>query len=132
KVIRQLIPFIDDEVFSVSLNFRRMCRREDIHNNLDKLLITNDKVGNSLHWWAECYSSKNWGKVRDSFLQYYRFVEKCDYQHRPSFDIKTFFKANGFDVPQTSQDAGRDFALFKKGMVRINTVVNRGFYIGEY
>lgn len=117
--------YLKDDVFSVSLNFKRMCPKREIEQNLNKVGYI------SLHWWAEMWSSKQWLKVRDYFLEYYQLVKNCDYSKRPASKIKHLFHSNGLMIPQTSQDAGKDYALHKAGMKRINTIVNRGFYIGE-
>jgi hypothetical protein len=128
RLIRVMIDqyFSDPKIFSLSLSFARSCKKQDIDKNLDKVFFKN------VHWWAECWSAKNWKKIRYYFMEYMEFVNKCDYRMRPSVEIKRFFINNGFDIPQTSQDAGKDFALFKTGLKRLTSVVNRGFYIGEY
>lgn len=117
--------YLKDNVFSVSLNFKRMCPRREIEKNLNKAGYI------SLHWWAEMWSSKQWLKVKDYFLEYYELVKNVDYSKRPASKIKHLFHSNGLMIPQTSQDAGKDYALHKAGMKRVNTIVNRGFYIGE-
>lgn len=114
-----------DDVFSVSLGFVRHCKPYEIGNNLDKMIYKNT------HWWAEGWYSKNWEKVRKYFLYYYQFVQNCDYKQRPAAKITRMFNSHGFYIPQTSQDAGKDFALYKSGMRRIVTTVNRGLSIGE-
>lgn len=115
----------DNKIFSLGLSFQRLCHLEDINYNLNKVALKN------MHWWAECWRSKNWHKIRPYFLEYYKFVSHCDYMRRDTVAIKKFFNSHGFYIPQTSQDAGKDFALFKTKMQRLTTVVNRGFYIGE-
>lgn len=128
RLIRIMIDqyLVDPKIFSVSLSFARSCKIDDIKNNLDKVILKND------YWWAECWKSENWLKIRPYFLQYLKFVEKCDYRLRPAYEIKRFFHMNNFNVPQTSQDAGKDFSLFKAGFNRLTSIVNRGFYIGEH
>jgi hypothetical protein len=116
----------ETRVFSVSLSFERFCKPNDIDKFLDKVVLRN------VHWWAECWKSKNWFKVRGFFLEYMKLVKDVDYHDRPAYEIKKMFRFNGFNIPQTSQDAGKDFALFKSKMKRITSVVNRGFYIGEH
>lgn len=132
RLVKLLGKKINNDVFSVGLGFKRLCKKENIDYNLTRLVTSNDRVGNSIHWWCELYSSKNWKKVRKDFLEYYKFVKDVDYKMRPSDEIRKFFHSQGFNINQTSQDAGRDYALFKNGMIRLNTVVNRGIYIGEY
>lgn len=132
RLIKTLIPKLNNKVFSAGLNFKRMCKLAHIKKNMDKLLISNDKIGHSIHWWGELYSTKNWKKVRKDFLDYYKFVNNVDYKLRSTEKIREFFKDNKFPIIHTSQDAGRDYALFKNKMIRLNTVVNRGISIGEY
>lgn len=132
KLLKLLDKYIEDNVFSGNLGFKRLCDRSNIIYNLNRLVKSNDKVGSSVHWWAELYTSKNWHKVRKDFLTYYEFVKNVDYKLRPSKEITEFFHSQGFTISQTSQDAGRDFALYKNNMIRLTTVVNRGIYIGEY
>ena len=128
RLCRVMIPqFLGKtRVFSVSLSFERFCKLEQIEQNLDKVFFKN------VHWWAECWKSANWLKVRPRFAQYMEFVKDVDYHDRPAYEIRKLFRLNGFSIPQTSQDAGKDFALFKNKMKRITSVVNRGFYIGEH
>ncbi len=114
------------KIFSFGFSFQRFCKLKEIDKYLDKMILKN------VHWWAECWSSKNWTKVRPYFLQYLEFVKNVEYTKRPSEKIKKFFSDNKFYIPQTSQDAGKDFALFKAKMKRMTSVVNRGFYIGEH
>lgn len=132
RLIRILGRKIKGNVFSVGMGFKRLCKKENIDINLNNLIKSNHEIGNSVHWWSELYSAKNWKKVRKDFLDYYEFVKDVDYRNRPSDEIRKFFHSQGFPISQTSQDAGRDYALFKNDMIRLNTVVNRGIYIGEY
>jgi len=128
RLIRVMIPQYlgETRVFSLGLSFERFCKPDEINKYIDKVFFKN------VHWWAECWKSKNWLKVRPTFLKYMAFVKDVDYHDRPAYEIKNFFRMNGFNIPQTSQDAGKDFALFKNKMKRITSVVNRGFYIGEH
>lgn len=125
RVAFDLLPTHED-IFSISLGFIRNCQAAQIHKNLDKIMYKNT------HWWAEGWSAKNWKKVRKYFLYYYQFVQNCDYKERPADDITRMFNSHGFNIPQTSQDAGKDFALFMSKMRRVVTVVNRGLSIGEH
>jgi hypothetical protein len=128
RMIRILIEqylLEDNNIFSLGLSFTRLCKLQDINQNLNKVKLQN------MHWWAECWRSKNWLKIKPYFIQYYNLVKAVDYMRRDPFIIKRFFHSHGFNIPQTSQDAGKDFALFKTGLKRLTTVVNRGFYIGE-
>lgn len=134
RLIRLLIEqYLDrSDVFSVALNFKRMCRKTEVLDNLDKVGYDLHDVGSiSLHWWAECFSSKKWKMVRPHFLKYYKLVENIDYQKRPRPEIQALFASGGLNIAQTSQDAGKDFAVKQAGLKRVNSVVNRGFYIGE-
>ena len=115
----------ENDIFSITLSCIRRCDELQIPLNLNKVMY--DKQ----HWFGETWSSEKWQKVRKYFLQYYQFIQSCDYQRRPHKRIRDMFKANGLNIPQTSQDAGKDFMLHKAGMRRIAPVVNRGFYIGQ-
>jgi hypothetical protein len=127
KLIRVMIDqFMKrEEVFSVSLNFKRMCNKKFIEQNLNKAGYI------SLHWWAECWSSKKWQKVKPYFMQYYEYIKNIDYVNRPAKEIVKSFHKHGLMIPQSSQDAGKDYALHRAKMKRINTIVNRAYYIGE-
>lgn len=134
RLIRIMIDqfLVKNDVFSVALNFKRMCDKADIKDNLYKAGYDLHFAGSiSLHWWAECFSSKKWKQVKPYFMQYYKYVNNCDYQRRPTTAIRKFFKENWLPIPQTSQDAGKDFAVKKAKLKRVNSIVNRGFYIGE-
>ena len=126
KLIRLMIKQLKrNDIFSYSCSFRRSCNSEDIDKNLNKVII------DSQHWFAECYYSMQWKKARPYFIEYFNLVKNLDYRQRPFRKIKEFFAGNGYPTPHTSQDAGRDYALFRAGLKRMTTVVNRGFYIGE-
>lgn len=126
RLIRIIIDqFMDyEDVFSISLSFKRHCPKEDIRKHLDKIGYING------HWWAECWSSKKWHKYRSYFLEYFKLIDNCDYVQRPHQEIINFFETKEYGTRATSQDAGKDYMLFKAGMRRLSSVVNRGFYIG--
>lgn len=113
------------DVFGVSLNFLRRCNESDINKFYSSVQYRNE------HWWAECFSSEKWKTVKPYFLEYYKFVKDIPYNMRPRERIQRLFKSIDMHIPQTSQDAGKDYALKKAGLKRINTVVNRGIYLGE-
>lgn len=127
KLIRVLIGqcFSMPQVFSLSLNFLRQCEKSKISDNLNKIYLTN-----RVHWWAEVFSKHNWTLARPYFLEYYELVKDANYLLRDHKAIRELFASKGFEERNTSQDAGKDYAVFRLGMSRINTVVNRGMYIG--
>lgn len=139
RLIRVMMDFLErEEVFSVSLNFKRLCGLKEINDNLDRAVFTeverdieDNVIVTKTHWWAECISSAKWRRARRFFMQYYSFISQLDYRFRPHGLIRKFFFTNGLKVPQTSQDAGKNFALMKCGFRRVTSVVNRGLYIGE-
>jgi hypothetical protein len=134
KLIRVMIDqfMSESDVFSVALNFKRMCDKNEIDKNLNKAGYDLHFQGaKSLHWWAECWSSDKWKIARPYFLEYLEFVKNCDYTKRSRKEILRFFHSKGHHVPQSSQDAGKDYALKRAGLKRVNTIVNRGFYIGQ-
>lgn len=125
QLARKVIPLIKDDIFSINLGNLRTCDKKEIKKNLNKMTYKNT------HWFAEIWSSKQWFKIRPHFLDYYSLISNRDYTRRPHKIIRAMFKENGYPVPQSSQDAGKDYSLFKSGMKRLTTVVNRGFYIGR-
>lgn len=126
RLIRILIEQYGNrpEVFGVSLNFLRRCNSKAIEKNLYRVRYSKE------HWWAECFSSQKWKKVKPYFLEYYKLVKDRPYDQRPRSAITKLFRQHGLFIPQTSQDAGKDYALHRAKLKRINTVVNRGMYIG--
>lgn len=125
ELARKVIPLIKDDIFSINLGSIRFCKKSETKKNLNKL------VNEHTHWFAEIWSAKQWDKVRPHFIKYYEHINSRDYTRRPHKEIRNFFAANGYPIPQTSQDAGKDFALKKSGMKRLTAAVNRGFYIGR-
>lgn len=126
QLVRAMIDqFMDNpEVFGVSAHFLRQCKESEIPKYLNKAGFMES------HWWAFCFSSAKWNQMRPYFLEYYEYVKNIDYKERPNAEIRKFFSDNGFIKQQTSQDAGKDYALWKAGLKRINTYVNRGMYTG--
>jgi hypothetical protein len=120
KIVKQ-----PEDVFSFNLGFIRSCNKDDIDENINKLIYGGG------HWFAEYWTSANWKQVRRDFLTYYQFIQSVEYQKRPHRLIKKMFASQGFNIPQTSQDAGKDYALFRNNYHRLTAIVNRGFYIGE-
>lgn len=115
----------DESIFSFNLGFLRHCNEKELHDNLNKI------IHKGTHWFGEVWSSDNWQKVRRDYLTYFQFIQSVEYAQRPSKLITRFFRSQGFNIPQTSQDAGKDYALFKNNLQRATTVVNRGFYLGR-
>ena len=113
------------DVFSVNAGFRRL------GSDTQKIRLTNTKDQPSVHWFAEFYTSSKWKELRSVYMQYFRFIENVRYRDRPHNKIRRLFASHGFRIPQTSQDAGRDFALFVTNQHRATMEVNRGFYLGK-
>lgn len=125
RLIRVLGDYISDEIFSASISFIRKAPKGAIDLYLNKAHYHHRQ-----HWWFELYRSANWRKVRPYFKQYYDLVKDGNYKMRNHRQITDFYKSEGFDEHRTSQDSGMDYALFKAGMKRISTFVNRGMYLG--
>lgn len=116
--------FKHKDLFSVNGGFRR------IGSHQGKAFYTNTQDSPSTHWFGEFYSATQWNELRPFYMQYFDLVKSVDYRLRPTLKIKKLFHSNGFMIPQSSQDAGRDFALFLAHKRRLTLEVNRGFYIG--
>lgn len=137
---------VEDDVL-LSPDYLRLCRvlidqfggRSDLHSfnlNFKKLREPSAKSLNKVifgetHWWAECYISRQWKIAKEYFKDYFRLIEEVDYSDIPREKIQELFKKHNFNKTQCSQDAGKDFALFKAKFKRITAVVNRGYYIGQ-
>lgn len=113
------------DVFSFNLNFKKLCTPTEVKNNLNKVIF------DETHWWAECIISRQWKIAREHFKDYFRLIQEVDYSDLPREEIQNLFKKHKFEKKQCSQDAGKDFSLFKAKLRRMTTIVNRGFYIGQ-
>lgn len=127
RLLRVLIEQFknDDKVFSVSLNFRRACEKKDIQSRIDECFVGKE------HWWAECFSSKKWQIIRPHFMKYYELVKDVPYYQRPRAKILELFQSMGFNSRIDSQDAAKEASVIYAGMIRVNSTVNRGIYIGQ-
>ncbi len=127
RLTRVLFEQIKDrkDIFGFSLGFRRVCDKADTDQNLDKL-----KFGTP-HWWCEALISERWQRARPHFLEYYKLVKSVEYSQRPIVEILELFGEKGWPQTATSQDGGKDMAVFCAGMRRLAAVVNRGVSIGE-
>lgn len=127
RLIRVLIDQFknEDKVFSISLNFRRACEKKDIASRLDEVFVGRE------HWWAECFAAKKWQIIRPTFMKYYELVKDVPYYQRPRDKILELFHSMGFMTKVDSQDAAKEASVIHAGMLRVNSTVNRGFYIGK-
>ena len=114
-----------EDVFSVSLGFKRECPEDAIEQNLDKV-----KFGRP-HFWDMLLVSDRWERARPHYMEYYELVNDIDYRHRNQIAIWTLFGNKGWPHMATSQDSGRDMACHAAGMKRCGTIVNRGISIGQ-
>ena len=129
RLLRVLIDQFknEDQVFSVSLNFKKL--DTNVVTKLNKIKFVTNK---ECHWWAECFSSNKWKIIKPQFLKYYEIVKNINYTKRPHYKIKNLIESWGVDFGATSQDAAKDASVTYCGLKRVNTVINRGIYIGEY
>ena len=77
------------------------------------------------HAWIEAFWSDRARKVLKEYQPYYDMVKYDYYKNRKDAEIFKFFKDNGFNGLASSQDNGRDYAVFKAGMTRARFVLNR-------
>lgn len=113
------------DIFSFSLGFRRVCQKDEIEQNLDKV-----KFGRP-HFWDMGLVAERWERARPHFMEYYEIVKDVDYGQRNPLPILKLFLRKGWPHTATSQDSGRDMASHAAGMKRCVTVVNRGISIGQ-
>lgn len=126
RLTRVLFEQIKDrgDIFSFSLGFRRWCPEEEITQNLNKV-----RYGNP-HWWGEAIVSERWARARPHFLEYYELIKDIDYRLRDNVAIWKLYEDKGWRRAATSQDGGREMAVWAAGMRRVCAVVNRGVSIG--
>ncbi len=115
----------DKKIACISSGFRLLCKKENIENNLDKLIF---KRG---HFWVEACWSKKWKIIEKFYMPYYNIVKEKPYPKRDENKIKELFRSNGAKMLATSQDQGKDWAIGQSGMKRIRLVVNRATGIGN-
>jgi len=114
-----------DEVFGFSLGFKRNCGKGEIAQHLGEIQL------GTPHWWAECFPSEHWRKIRPHFLEYYALVRERDYRDTPHAAIIDLWRRKGWKQNATSQDGGKDMAVHSAGLQRAVCVVNRGMSIGR-
>lgn len=116
----------DDRIASISPSFRAYCERKEWQDNEDKLILENG------HIWAELYWSDKLRKVLDIYLSYYSMVKDKPYKARPHGQIRQLFEDSKFSYAKvTSQDMGKDWAVYMTGMKRARMKVNRATGIGD-
>lgn len=113
------------DLFSFNLNFKKLCAPIELKSSLNKVIF------DETHWWAECIISRQWKIAREYFKDYFGLIQEVDYSDLPREEIQNLFKKHNFEKKQCSQDAGKDFSLFRAKLRRMTTIVNRGFYIGQ-
>jgi len=114
-----------EDVFSFSLAWKRRCGRGQIARSLPLLTSA---CG---HWWGECLTARNWARVRPYFMPYYELIQDVDYRDRPHDAIIAVYQSMDWDQPYTTQDGAKTMAVWRAGMRRAVTVVNRGIGIGQ-
>ena len=127
RIHKLMLRFFDEDehLFVVSSQFKRFCSRSMILENIDRV-----EYGR-IHWVGLTVDIGRWLRLRTSFYEYYQHIKSIDYTERRHSEIRAWFTKRGWPHDVTSQDGGKDYALWKTGMTRLRTVVNRGFYIGE-
>jgi len=126
KLVRALLGQVKDreDIFSSSLGFRKLCPKEEADQHLDKLRF------GTAHWWGEVLVAERWARARPHFMEYYRLIKNVEYRHRPHDKILEWFGRKNWTGTATSQDGGKECAVFCAGMRRVVTVVNRGISTG--
>jgi len=114
-----------EDIFSSSIGFFRCCDEAEIEANLVRMTY------GTPHWWAETFWSERWFQVRPYFMEYYELVKDVDYVFRPHDEILALYRRHGWQHTATSQDCGKDMAVWLAGMKRAYPIVNRGLYVGR-
>jgi hypothetical protein len=84
------------------------------------------------HNWGFAVYRRQWLRMRRHILQYLECVRGIDYRDRDRAAIKKLYAAWGFGCPAVSQDAAKTIACCVHNVVKINTYVCGGRYIGEH
>lgn len=82
------------------------------------------------HNWGFAVYRRQWLKMRSRVLQYLDIVKGGDYNMRDGAKIQELFASWGFGCPGTSQDAAKTIACCADSVIKINTYVCNGAYIG--
>ena len=89
-------------------------------------------VSRRSYMWCECFTADRWGKVRETYLDFYnKFIADRDYYSRDLDAIREWHRVHGIDEKVTSQDAGRLTAITVNGLNRYQCAVNRAYGIGK-
>ena len=81
--------------------------------------------------WGAAMTRAAWLAERPFRRAYLSLVSDCDYSFRDHEAIRDFYRARGWDVRVTSQDAARWVAAVERRAVRMTTRACHARYIGE-
>ena len=126
---RVLIQFENDKrIACISPSFRPYCKESEIEENIDKLIFS------AGHFWAEACWGEKYKEIEKEHLPYYSIIETRPHHSRDEGKILALFENTGLPNPNgnTSQDAGRDWAIKRTSMRKARFVVNRATGIGDY
>jgi len=83
------------------------------------------------HWWCEAFTAQAWRRIRTYYRDYLAIIRGVDYRQRDHDAIRAMYREHGWNHPATSQDAAKDLAIKRAGMVRLVCEVNRAIGIGR-
>jgi hypothetical protein len=84
------------------------------------------------HNWGFAVYRRQWLRMRRHILQYLECLRGVDYRDRDRAAIEELYASWGFGCPAVSQDAAKTIACCINNVVKINTYVCGGRYIGEH
>jgi hypothetical protein len=97
---------------------------EEQHANSRKLILLG-------HNWGFAIFKRQWQRMRSRVLEYLEAIKGCDYKDRDGEKVKNLFASWGYGDPAISQDAAKTIACCAEGIVKVNTYICNGAYIGE-
>jgi tetratricopeptide (TPR) repeat protein len=97
---------------------------EEQVRNKDKLILLE-------HNWGFALYRRHWLRMRKHVREYLRIVENSDYNDRDVEKIRALFASWGYGCPATSQDAAKTISCCIDGVIKLNTYICNGVYIGE-
>lgn len=81
------------------------------------------------HLWGWGITREGWRIMRGKYEEYLGFIG--DFRERDNGRIREWFRQHGADMHATGSDGGLHMSMFFNGLDYVNTMVNRGRYIGE-
>jgi GT2 family glycosyltransferase len=84
------------------------------------------------HNWGFALYRRQWSRMRPRVPEYLGLIKDVDYREKDATQIRQLFASWGFGCPAISQDAAKTIACCVDDVIKLNTFVCNGTYIGEH